>query len=84
MERTIDEAFFPCPICGRKPYIEEYRLLGVDTWCEGGLFNKHPIIRATVSWREHDEMYATMADFWNKVSHYSEIRALPIETYYGE
>ena len=45
MSRTLDVAFFQCPICGKAPYVKTFNLNYGVAYCKGTLLKRHPLIQ---------------------------------------
>ena len=64
--RTNDKAFFPCPICGKKPYVGYYPPNGGWATCAGTIFHPHDVINAYVRWENPSKLVRTLASKWNQ------------------
>ena len=51
MSRSHDAAFFECPICGKQPYVETFKLNYALAYCKGYGFHKHK--KVSVSAHNH-------------------------------
>lgn len=63
--RTHDVGFFPCPICGRKPYVSYYLPNSGRAYCIGTVFRPHDMIEAFVLYETPSSLIRTLANAWN-------------------
>lgn len=66
MHRTRDSIFFPCPICGRKPYVSYYPPHSGWAICKGSVLRPHDMIKAYVTWENPSELVQKLASNWNQ------------------
>lgn len=64
--RTNDVAFFPCPICGRKPYVIYYPPNYGVAFCNGTFFYPHDQIVASVLYEDSSSLVKRLASDWNQ------------------
>ena len=64
--RTKDMGFFPCPICGKKPYVAYYPLSSGWATCNGTFFKPHDEIIAYVKWEDPSKLVQSLASKWNQ------------------
>ena len=64
--RTEDKAFFPCPICGKRPYVTYY--LPNCGWaeCNGTLFHRHDKLLTIVGFERPSKLISKLAHEWNQ------------------
>lgn len=81
MKRTDDKAVFPCPVCGRKPFMDKCRWSRI--WCRGGLFSRHPVVQVYGTRVYNQNLHRTAIWKWNQLQYrqtrfiYSEERDIP-------
>ena len=63
--RTEDKCFFPCPICGKKPYVTYYPPNSGWATCNGTFFKPHDRITAYVKWENPSKLVQSLASNWN-------------------
>ena len=64
--RTNDVSFFPCPICGRKPFVSYYPPNSGWASCKGTIFHPHDVIIAHVKWENPSNLVQRLASNWNQ------------------
>lgn len=67
MGRTSDSAFFPCPICGNKPYVHTYEMCCGDAVCKGGLFSRHKRVWVSVGYAQPSKLFKELSHKWNQL-----------------
>ena len=77
MKRTTDIAFFMCPICGERPYVEIFGINYGVAYCKGKLFKRHPIIRVDSGYCNPSEIFKKLSNGWAD-SHWKSLNDLPI------
>lgn len=83
MRRTDDSAFFGCPVCFRKPYIEIYNNGSMTAFCKGYGIHRHREVKAYAlrniategNKQEQGDTLAILLKRWNRI-HFSEVRFL--------
>jgi len=68
--RTTDERFVPCPICGRKPYVNYYPPNVGWVMCRGTFFRPHDAIMAEVQYEQPSKLTQTLASKWNVAQYF--------------
>lgn len=66
MKRTCDVAFFECPICGKKPYVETYDVTAAWAFCKGYGFHRHKKVHVFVACEQPSKLLKTLAEEWNQ------------------
>lgn len=67
MKRTRDVAFFECPICGKKPYVETFDVTAAFAFCKGYGFHRHNRLRAYVPYERPSALMEKLAQKWNDI-----------------
>ena len=75
MKRTRDVAFFECPICGKKPYVETYDVTVAWAFCKGHSFHRHKEVHAFILYAPPSKLLKRLAEEWNQLL-YTEARFL--------
>lgn len=75
MKRTCDVAFFPCPICGKPPYVETYDVTVAQAYCKGYGFRKHKKVHVFIPYEQPSNLLKKLAHKWNQMW-YEEARFL--------
>lgn len=75
MKRTLDVAFFECPICGKKPYVETYDVNVAWAFCKGYGFRRHKKVSVFVPYERPSNLIKRLAQEWNQLG-YREARFL--------
>ena len=75
MRRTSDAAFFPCPICGKKPYVKTHDVNVAWAFCKGYGFHRHNKVRTNVVFEQPSKLLKKLAEEWNQKM-YEEARFL--------
>ena len=79
MKRTLNEKFSPCPICGKKPYVNTYNLNYGTAYCNGSLLKRHPLIQVKTKHCSPSKLFKTLSDGWNDIQ-WQRLNSLPIIT----
>lgn len=66
MKRTCDAAFFECPICGKKPYVDTYDVTAAWAFCKGHGFHRHKKVHAVVSFERPSKLLKRLSEEWNQ------------------
>ena len=77
MSRTLDVAFFQCPICGEAPYVKTFNLNYGVAYCKGTLLKRHPLIQVKTGYCNPSKLFKTLSRGWND-SHWKTLNDLPI------
>ena len=64
--RTTNISFVPCPICGKKPYVNYYPPNAGWVYCEGTFLKPHDRIKAYVQYENPSELVQTLVNKWNQ------------------
>jgi len=75
MARTCDVAFFECPICGKKPYVNTYDVTVAWAFCKGYGFHRHKKVEVIVPYEQPSKLLKRLAQEWNQLM-YTEARLL--------
>lgn len=75
MGRTCDVAFFECPICGKKPYVETYDVNVAWAYCKGYGFYRHRKLSVFVPSEQPSNLLKKLSQKWNQTM-YEEARFL--------
>lgn len=75
MKRTCDVAFFECPICGKKPYVETFDMVAAHAFCKGHGFHRHKKMIVCVPYEQPSKLLKRLAEKWNRML-YEEARFL--------
>ena len=67
MKRTCDAAFFECPICGKKPYVETYDVNVAWAFCKGHGFHRHKKVHVFVQYEQPSKLLERLARKWNQM-----------------
>ena len=67
MKRTRDVAFFECPICGKKPYVETYDVTVAQAFCKGYGFYRHAKVHVFVPYERPSNLLKRLAQEWNQL-----------------
>lgn len=74
MSRSHDAAFFECPICGKKPYVETFELNFALAYCKGYWLHRHKKVSVS-AYERPSQLLKTLAINWNQI-HYEQARFL--------
>ena len=77
MSRTLDVAFFQCPICGKAPYVKTFNLNYGVAYCKGTLLKRHPLIQVKTKHCSPSKLFKTLSDGWNDIQ-WQRLNSLPI------
>ena len=72
MSRTLDVAFFQCPICGKAPYVKTFNLNYGVAYCKGTLLKRHPLIQVKTGYCNPSKLFKT---FMGKSNEKADIKA---------
>lgn len=72
MSRTHDAAFFECPICGKKPYVQIYELHVAEAYCKGYGFHKHKKVSVS-AYERPTQLLNILSHKWDQM-HYEQAR----------
>ena len=67
MGRTSDIAFFACPICGKKPYVNLYGINVGTAYCKGYGFHRHKKVSAFIRYAQPSKLLEKLAISWNSM-----------------
>lgn len=67
MKRTTDEAFFECPVCGKKPYVNTYNVNVGWASCKGYGIHRHKEVSVFVPYARPSELYKKISEKWNQM-----------------
>lgn len=64
-KRMTDEAVFPCPICGKKPYFHVYHVSVGWINCKGYGFHRHKEVCVFTPYAPPSRLYNFLVSRWN-------------------
>lgn len=67
MARTLDKAFFPCPICGKQPHVHTYDMCCGYATCKGGMFSRHKRVWVSVGDEQPSKLIESISRKWNQL-----------------
>lgn len=65
-KRSQDMMLFPCPICGKKPYVDISVSSG-EIWCRGYGMHIHPKVYVYIDWELPSKLIKKLFIKWNVV-----------------
>lgn len=67
MGRTHDAAFFECPICEKKPYVDIYGINSATAYCKGHGFHRHKKVSVFIKHEQPSKLLKKLAISWNSM-----------------
>ena len=75
MGRASDIAFFACPICGKRPYVDLYGINKGTAYCKGYGFHRHKKVSVFIRYAQPSKLLEKLSISWNSMG-YEEARFL--------
>ena len=75
MGRASDIAFFACPICGKRPYVDLYGINKGTAYCKGYGFHRHKKVSVFIRHAQPSKLLEKLSISWNSMG-YEEARFL--------